>query len=266
MFHALLSAGLASPLGCDIPPDISQMRANVLNIASEAQLNVAASGDKDGGVPVEEYKRGLLAGEWGDNLVIALLAKHYQQSISVISLTYARTWSPDGQEQCGVEADALWIAHAPERHYYGIFRAAAKDESDQFRRQRLGLIRACCPLCSAAAPCALHSEIQPSPKRRRLRGETPWKSDAPLGPTASSTDPYVDLTGFAAEYAGKRICPKCGGAAIGMIRRSALCAGRLGHPPGSGLDGYRKKASPAERWLCATLLSALERTGTAWFS
>ena len=67
--------------------------------------------------------------------------------------------------------DAVWIAHLGEFHYFGIVR-----ESEDGRRQRLGLVRADCELCTAQFTCAMHTVA-----RKRLRGKTclPALHDSP---------------------------------------------------------------------------------------
>ena len=64
---------------------------------------------------------------YGDNLVIVVLAKHLGKAVSIIGTESSRTFRPDGSEAPGVEADAVWVAHRPELHFYGVVRGLGQD-------------------------------------------------------------------------------------------------------------------------------------------
>ena len=120
MFHALRSAGLLQD--CQWELDIASLRRVALRIASQEQLEIAANSQH---CNVAEYVARMQRDEYGDNLMIVLLAVCFDQPITVIEAESVRTWWPDGREECSADHSALWIAHRPELHYYGVIRASA---------------------------------------------------------------------------------------------------------------------------------------------
>ena len=56
--------------------------------------------------------------------MITASARGFRKSIAVVSVTYSRTYHMDGSEAEGAHADALWVAHLGEFHYYGVVRAS----------------------------------------------------------------------------------------------------------------------------------------------
>ena len=116
LFHALRAGGLLRdvPGGLTIP----QLRALVVSSASAEQLQLMAVERR---VSVDEYKRTMLAGGYGDNLTIAMLARVFSASICVISPDTDRTFTRAG-EVAGAAAgvDSIWIAYNGVNHYYGV--------------------------------------------------------------------------------------------------------------------------------------------------
>ena len=119
LFHALRRAGLLTD--CPDSLDIPQLRRLVCDSASPEQLTMAACSQN---VSADEYVQRMCVGDHGDNLTLVLLATCFDRAITTIGLTYVRTWWPDGREADIPEPSALWVAHRPEKHYYGIVRAA----------------------------------------------------------------------------------------------------------------------------------------------
>ena len=72
---------------------------------------------------VQAYTKGMMRNLWGDNLMIACLARTFGRDISIISRTYVRSFLAAGGEAQGVTKGSLWIAHRGEEHYYAVVRA-----------------------------------------------------------------------------------------------------------------------------------------------
>ena len=123
----------------------------------------------------------MLVNEYGDNLMIALLARTFARSITVVSATGARTWHADGAETKGVAADAVWVVHLGEHHYYGVLWPTELPppggETEAARRARLGLVRDDCPLCTAAVTCAIHRSTAGSSTDRAAQTGQPLARD-----------------------------------------------------------------------------------------
>jgi hypothetical protein len=93
-----------------------------VNQASPEQL--AAKAVKRGMSP-EEYKENMLVDEWGDNLVIALLAAVFEKPIVVVTARTLRTFGPTGESEGTPKTmDAVWVAYNEIDHYYGVVNIA----------------------------------------------------------------------------------------------------------------------------------------------
>ena len=86
LFHALRRGGVASSEDIPCSLSIRELRSLALSVASEEQLQVAAAGHGDSGLSVAEYKEQMPIGAWGDELMIAMLAKAFCRSISIVSI------------------------------------------------------------------------------------------------------------------------------------------------------------------------------------
>ena len=89
LIHALKAGGLLN----DIPGGltVSELRRLALSRASAEQLEIAAqSADQS----VAVYLTGMKAGQHGDELMLQMLAEAFCRSISVISVSAARTFTP----------------------------------------------------------------------------------------------------------------------------------------------------------------------------
>ena len=78
---------------------------------------------------VEGYVDEMSKDGYGDNLMVALMARVWQCSIIVVSEHNARTWHANGEEVPGADPSAVWVAHAGEWHYYGVKRAGDVDRA-----------------------------------------------------------------------------------------------------------------------------------------
>eukprot|EP00973_Karenia_brevis_P082827 11483854-Karenia_brevis.AAC.1 len=79
-------------------------------MASQEELQIAAAATGRG-LSVEDCLSGMACDDWGDHLMVSLLARTFQHDISIISANSARTFFKDGEEQAGVDSSAVWIAH-----------------------------------------------------------------------------------------------------------------------------------------------------------
>ena len=138
---------IRNPLFCEMSLEIGvPVRRNLQSMATQDQLQIAANA-MEPPMTVQQYKDSMSCSEWGDNLMVALLAKAFTKDICVISSVGTRTFYADGREENTVEPSALWIAHEGEFHYYGVIRGGAEDSQ-----------------------CVL---VPSRPKRTRLRSKTP---------------------------------------------------------------------------------------------
>ena len=88
---------------------------------------------------MEKYIESMRGSAYGDHLMITKMAQIFAQSIAVISVGGARTFSCDEIESPGALPDAAWVAHLDERHYFGVIRAGQPGEGERerwLRRQR----------------------------------------------------------------------------------------------------------------------------------
>ena len=150
LLHALRAGGIASFRDIPCQLTIEELRRMALSIASEDEIAVAAAGTGANGVSVETYKKTMVANMWGDNLMIACLARLSNKDITVISGTCARTFFARGGEAQGALMSAVWIAHRGEFHYYGVHRSGQGDELG-----RTGGFDGTCPICTTAFECAV---------------------------------------------------------------------------------------------------------------
>ena len=123
LFHALAHGGLLR----DIPGSltIQQLRSLAVTNATAEQLEHAALAS-DPPVSVAEYSASMRQGSiFGDNLMIAVLAVCFKTNIVVVSHSSSRTFLATGGEQEGTAPDAVWLAHLPEQHYFGVHRAGS---------------------------------------------------------------------------------------------------------------------------------------------
>ena len=117
LFHALTRGGLT----CGIPGGLSvaQLRRVALSIASDEQLSLAALST---GLSKDEYIKGIKTPGWGDELMVALLAKGFSCSITVVGANTERTYHSNGDAVQGSDPNSIWICHAAEWHYFGVVR------------------------------------------------------------------------------------------------------------------------------------------------
>ena len=99
MLHALRTGGLANLHDCPCSLTIPELRGLALSTATPEQLQMAAAGTGQKGMAVEEYAKKMAQDAWGDNLMMALLARCFRKAVSVIASDIARSWLPDGSEQ-----------------------------------------------------------------------------------------------------------------------------------------------------------------------
>ena len=116
LFHAIRRGGF---FGVDQAVDPEAVRQIALSHATVEQIEAAAAST---GLTVGQYRAKMTQFEYGDNCMVAILARVYNRDISVISMNYARTFRASGTDDVGVDPAAVWIGHAPEKHYYAIFR------------------------------------------------------------------------------------------------------------------------------------------------
>ena len=176
LFHALSRGGLLAGVPASLT--VAELRGLVMNSASPEQLSTAAASVD---MTVEQYSQGMRAGDYGDNLVIAVLASQFCKSISVLAVGSARTFLHTGGEVSGVIEDAIWVAHIPEHHYFGVLRWPQA-------------------LCQSPSPGAIVISEPEKPKRAKATNEKPKPAKATRGLAlklhgASSTDMAVAWCG-----------------------------------------------------------------------
>ena len=113
---------------------------------------MAAIGSGSKGLTIEAYKESMVTNGWGDNLVIAMLARCFNKALTVISKNSARTYRADGAEVDGTIENSIWIAHHSEFHYYGVLRAATMVPAVDYLG-RIGVFSGSCPLCTTHWEC-----------------------------------------------------------------------------------------------------------------
>ena len=64
----------------------------------------------------------MAASEWGDELMLQMLAQVWQRSICVISPIAVQTFYPGGFMVNGADPNAVWVGHVVDWHYYGVLR------------------------------------------------------------------------------------------------------------------------------------------------
>ena len=130
---------------------------------------------------IADYRKEMVTNGWGDNLMIALLARCFDKAITVISKDSARTFFADGHEADGVVQESIWIAHHSEFHYYGVLRAGvslpAKDSLG-----RTGGFSGNCPLCTTEWDCGTCIYQRSLSKQ----------SEAAVSPMVSTSQPLAD--------------------------------------------------------------------------
>ena len=89
-----------------------------LNMATPNEIELAAKGVGKQGVPVDKYKSQMATSGWGDNLMIAVLARDLKRSITVISESSSRTFTAYGEELDGADEYAIWVAYLQDFHYF----------------------------------------------------------------------------------------------------------------------------------------------------
>lgn len=82
------------------------LRRIALAITSPDELAVTSQHDGDSSMTVEEYIANMDGETWGDNLMLALLARCFGKPISVMWTDMQRSWYPDGREVNGVSDGA----------------------------------------------------------------------------------------------------------------------------------------------------------------
>ena len=129
LFHALMEGGLfaADDTLRGLKLTIHELRRIALNTAEPQEIEIAAQGSGEEGLTVPEYIEAMIHSGWGDNLMIAMLAKSFQKDITIISVDgVARTYFAAGGEVCGTHPTSIWVAHHSEWHYYGVVRAGSR--------------------------------------------------------------------------------------------------------------------------------------------
>jgi hypothetical protein len=147
LFWALLEGGMAMPAEMgDVHLSILELRQIALSLATEEELQLAAmstTSDKHPqGLSVEEYKRGMLTGMWGDHLTVGCLARAFHRDITVVGTNSVRTYLEAGGDVEGHLDTAIWVGHRGEWHYYGVKRVSATVPDDSKRHADYSAVRA----------------------------------------------------------------------------------------------------------------------------
>ena len=218
------------------------MTGMALARATRQKLEIAALCMRSG-VSVEEYVAKMPTADWGDNLMVILMAVTFQRPIIVVGLNMVRTYGPNGSETQGPSEadDVVWIAHRGELHYYGVWKT-----------DRLGRVGDC-PLCvvieGVLHECAVHYKRAPLmpellpfklQRRCRLRGKAArlWiaQPDPPPAPLSSGKSAAVGSTTAKA----KRVWSKFKKAVAGKKKASAPDAVELKRICGNcGIRGHQ---------------------------
>jgi hypothetical protein len=78
-----------------------------------------------GGVREFRHEFSRIVDEWGDNLVIALLAAVFEKPIVVVTARTLRTFGPTGESEGTPKTmDAVWVAYNEIDHYYNVVNIA----------------------------------------------------------------------------------------------------------------------------------------------
>ena len=137
LFHGLRTGGLCNDI--DEPLEVNALRGMAVNMASAEQLTLAAMA-QGGGMTSQTYSEKMRQGEYGDELMVALLAVVFDRQIAVITPTYARTYLPDHTDTQGVKDGSVVILHNGQNHYYGVIpRDAVVAAREANRRLRIRL-------------------------------------------------------------------------------------------------------------------------------
>ena len=121
-----MGGGLIPAANQDTDLDIYALRNMALGSASPGQLEIAAASIN---ATMEEYRARLLHDDFGDELMVVLLAALFQKPITVVCTDAIRTWHPDGKEVSVAAPHAVWVAHRREKHYYAILRSMHVEEA-----------------------------------------------------------------------------------------------------------------------------------------
>ena len=153
LFHACVSGGLFTEADLGFRPTVYEFRRMALSLATPEQIHTAAVSSGNGGMTDAQYIKSMVQGGWGDDLMIALLARCFRKDITVISVGSTRTFRADGTEENGGSKHSIWIAHHSEFHYYGVVRTKQKMAIDDLGRT--GGFNGDCPLCTTVWECAV---------------------------------------------------------------------------------------------------------------
>jgi len=153
LFHACVSGGLFTEADLGFKPTVYDLRRMALSLATPEQIHTAAVGAGNAGMTDAQYRKSMVQNGWGDNLMIALLARCFRKDITVISVGSTRTYYADGTEENGASKHSIWIAHHSEFHYYGVLRAQQKVAMDDLGRT--GGFSGNCGLCTTVWDCAV---------------------------------------------------------------------------------------------------------------
>ena len=77
---------------------------------------------------MKEYVRRMSSSDWGDNLMVAMIARTFQVDITIVGTDSVRTYLCDGSEMGSPLDKAILLFHDKEFHYYGVMKSGAQEE------------------------------------------------------------------------------------------------------------------------------------------